>query len=128
MSRTVEDTPSERLYTFHIPIEDRAIPQGEFNLTIAAPVGGGANARLGAGSDSAGVYVLLNNFDQNLIISGAGAAVTAALCAIPAIGWVSCAAITAAIVVAATWLAVHGTCPVNLKAYIFIPERNGCVR
>lgn len=41
---------------------------------------------------------------------------------------VSCAAITAAIVVAATWLAVHGTCPGNLKAYIFIPERNSCVR
>lgn len=126
--RTVEDTPSEAVYTFHVPVADPSVPGGVFDLTIAAPKDGAITPQIGGGSDSIGVYILLNPFDQNLIISGGAYAVGAALCAIPAIGWVSCLAIQAAVTVAATWIGVHGTCPQNLKAYIFVPERNRCVR
>lgn len=125
--RTVEDTHSETVYTFHVPVDDPSVPGGVFDFTVAAQKDGVFTPQIGGGSDSIGAYILLNSFDQNLILSGASSVVTAALCAIPAIGWVSCAAITAAVTVAATWIGVHGLCPGQLKAYIFVPERNRCV-
>lgn len=125
--RTTEETFSETLYTFEIPVESATAPDGTFEFTVAVPKDDVVTPRLGGGSDSYGPYILLNEFDQNLLIGGGGAAITAGLCAIPAIGWISCAAITAAVVVAATWLSVNGTCPQNFKAYIGVPERNACV-
>lgn len=126
--RTSEETFSETRYTFEVPVDAVAVDGGLFEFTVAVPKDGLVTPYLGGGSDSYGPYVLLNNFDQNAIINGGAAAVTAGLCAIPGTGWISCAAITAAVVVAGTWLAVNGTCPQNLKAYIGVPERNACVR
>ena len=117
--RTVTEKATVTEYVFHIAVDSAAVPKGTFDLGIAVPKEGVIVPMIGAGSDGRGPYVLLNNFDQNVVLSGAGAAVTAALCAIPAIGWVSCAVITAAMVVVGVWLSQNGTCPQNLKIYLF---------
>lgn len=125
--RTVENTPSETVYTFHVPVDDPSVPGGVFDLTIAAPQDGVFTPQLSGGSDSVGFYVLLSPFEQNLVLGGGATALGAALCLIPGLGAVSCVAIQAAIVVAAAWIGTHGICPGHLKAYVFVPERNRCV-
>lgn len=125
--RTVESSPAGREYTFHVPVSDPAVPSGTFDLGIFVPAKQHVRPNLGGGWDNAGPYILLNNFDQQLIVGGGGAVITAALCAIPAIGTVSCIAIAAAVIAAGTWIANYGVCPRNLKSYVFGP-RFSCVR
>lgn len=126
--RSESTTPEGDIVTFHIAVDPSAVPGGVFDLTVLKPAPVLVTPMLGGGSDAGGVYILLNNFDQQLVLGGASAAVGIALCAIPAVGWVGCGAITAALVVAFTWLSNYATCPGNLKVYVFPgPRIYGCV-
>ncbi|TQO18880.1 hypothetical protein FB472_0408 [Rhodoglobus vestalii] len=126
--RTVNETIAATDYTFHIAVDDPAVPSGEFDFSVAVPKVGVITPSLGAGSDARGPYILLNNFDQQVLVGGGSAAITAALCAIPAIGWISCTVITAVIVVAAAWITTYGVFPQNMKSYLFQQyARHSCV-
>jgi hypothetical protein len=126
--RTVNETFAATEYTFHIAVDAPAVPSGEFDFGVVVPKVGVITPSLGAGSDARGPYILLNNFDQQVLFGGGGAAITAALCVIPAIGWVSCGVITAVIVVAAVWITTYGVCPQNMKSYLFQQyARHSCV-
>lgn len=46
-----------------------------------------------AGRESGGFWIELTPKEQDLIIAGSGAAVGAAICAIPAVGWAACSVI-----------------------------------
>lgn len=59
------------------------------------------------------VFVYLSRADQQALASGGTSALNVALCAIPAVGWVSCGAITAAVQGAAEYLKAHGLCQKN---------------
>ncbi|WP_206448324.1 hypothetical protein [Agrococcus sp. KRD186] len=124
--RTVESGITGQEYTFHVPVSDPLVPSGSFDLVVFVPSDELVQPTIGGGWDNGGPYILLNNFDQQLIVGGGGAALTAALCAIPGLGTVSCIAIIAAVVAAGTWIANYGTCPGNLKSYVFGP-RFSCV-
>lgn len=123
LPRTVTEVVGGTEYVFHLDIDEEVVPGGgTFDLAFVVDAEGDPDLiqpMLGAGSDSRGAYILLNNYDQNMLIGGYTTAIAVALCAIPAIGWVSCAVITAATVAAASWLAVNNTCPQNLKVYLF---------
>ena len=86
---------------------------------------------IGGGSDSRGMYVLLNQFDQGLVISGSGFALGAALCAIPAVGAVACLVVGAILTVAGAVLAANGgTCRNNRQLKIYVTNgirSGGCV-
>lgn len=127
LNRVVDESSASTKYTFEVPIDDPSVPGGIFSFTVVVPKKDAITPRLGGGVDTVGVYVLLNAFDQNMLIGGGGAAVTAALCAIPGLGWIGCGAITIAVIAAAAWVSTHGMCPKTLKAYVFVPERNRCV-
>lgn len=69
-------------------------------------------ARLGAGNDGL-LYIQLNRTDQQALVNGSAAALGVALCAIPAVGWVACAGIAAALGVATVYVNAHGLCPTS---------------
>lgn len=114
LQRTVTESAAETTYVFDVPVDGSST----FQLTVSVPKEGPLRPRLGGGTDDRGLYILLNNFDQNMVVGGGAAAVSAALCAIPAVGWVGCAAITVAVVAANVWISQNGLCPQNLKMYI----------
>lgn len=127
--RTAAETFRETRYVFHVPVPEW--PTGVFDMTITVPKEGMMETTvprkglmtplLGAGSDSGGPYYLLNNFDQNMLIGGGGAVLTAALCAIPGFGWVGCVIISAAVIAGGVWLSMNGVCTNGrqLKTYLF---------
>ena len=85
---------------------------------------------IGGGSDSRGLYVLLNQFDQGLVISGSGFALGAAICAIPAVGTAACVVVGAILTVATSILAANGTCKYNKRLKIYVTggvRSGGCV-
>jgi len=89
-------------------------------------------ARLGGGYDAGGHYVKFNQFDQNLLYNGAGFALGAAICAIPAVGQLACLAVQAIIAVGAAYLAtIKGTCKNNKQLKVSFSNnhaaRTGCV-
>lgn len=51
-----------------------------------------------------------NTVDQQALASGGAAVVTAAICAIPAVGWVACASIGVVVGVATTYVLANGIC------------------
>ena len=80
------------------------------------------NARLSAGSDSyGGVYVGFNAFDQNLIISGAAAGLTAGICVL---GPVVCAVATVAITIATVAVTTSGGVRCGTKSLRVYPVTN----
>jgi hypothetical protein len=125
--RTVEGEGEAALTTFHLA--------DGFSLTFgvgSAPAASDAiTPYIGGGSDRRGMYVLLNQFDQNLVISGSGFALGAAICAIPAVGTVACVVIGAILTVATTVLASNGgTCKNNRQLKIYVTNgirSGGCV-
>lgn len=78
--------------------------------------------RLSAGSDSyGGVYVGFNSFDQNLIISGAAAGMTAGICVLgPAV----CAVATVAITIATVAVSTSGGVQCGTKSLRVYPVSN----
>lgn len=112
--RTKTETATQISYVFEVPA---AVHGGVFRLPVSVPKERVIQPRLGFGTDGNGLYILLNSFDQNMIVGGAAAAVSAGLCAIPGLGWLSCAVLTAAVVAANVWISQNGLCPQNLKTY-----------
>ena len=85
---------------------------------------------IGGGVDGGGMYVLLNQFDQNLVISGSGFALGAAICAVPAVGQVACIVVGAILAVATTVLAANGTSSNNRQFKVYVTKgvrSGGCV-
>lgn len=68
---------------------------------------------IGGGFQSGGVYITFNNTDQRAIATGAGIFLGAAICAIPAVGWVACGFTAAIIGTATVYLNTRGICPNN---------------
>ena len=52
----------------------------------------------------------LNTVDQQALASGGAAAIGAALCAIPGVGWAACTAIGIVVGVATTYIVQNGIC------------------
>lgn len=78
--------------------------------------------RLSAGSDSyGGVYVGFNAFDQNLILSGAAAGLTAGICVL---GPVVCAVATVAITIATIAVSTSGGVRCGTKSLRVYPVSN----
>lgn len=108
--------------------------QGQhFELTVSDPIFRTATfavtPMLGGGSNSHGVYISFNQYDQSVLIGGSYGLINAALCAIPAIGWVGCAAITAALVFVASYVSTHGACSGNKVMRVYINTfRVTCVK
>lgn len=130
MPRTEQPLNDGTRYTFHVPINDHSAEVEQFDFTVEVTEGQGneeITPLVGAGSDTIGAYLTLSVFEQNLILGGGGAALTAAACAIPGVGWISCGVITAALVAAGAYISTYGVCSGTLKAYIFVPERNRCL-
>lgn len=86
-----------------------------------------ANPALGGGTESGGVYITLNATDQEALLNGSSVLVTAALCAIPAVGWISCGVIGAAVAIAWTYLNAHGICS-NKRTLRIGADWNGNIR
>lgn len=97
----------------------------------AKDAGNAIQPRIGGGFDGGGMYVLLNQFDQNLVIGGSGFVLGAAICAIPAVGQVACLVVGGILTIATTALAVNGgTCSNNRQFKIYVTNglrAAGCV-
>lgn len=96
-----------------------------------APSDAEANPALSGGTWSGGFYVKFNNTDQKAIISGATLLLGAAICAIPAVGWVACTAVGLILVIANTYLTERGICTNNRQLRIDMnwagdPQRQYC--
>jgi len=109
--------------------EEIAAPDGSRTVVIEGSDGiqlelyqAGAHQRLSAGSDSyGGVYVGFNAFDQNLIISGAAAGLTAGICLLgPAV----CAVGTVAITIATVAVTTNGGVRCGTKSLRVYPFSN----
>lgn len=84
----------------------------------------GARSRLGAGSDGYGLYVSFNATDQSAIISGAGWALGAGVCAISAGTF---CVVAGAVIAAATWAVTTNGIRCgskSLRVYPFNGSRN----
>jgi len=91
----------------------------DFGMTFVEPAPGAISPQLAGGWDGGGAYILFNQFDQDVIISGAGLALGAAICAIPGVGWAACTVVGVIIGAGALYLSYNGKCSNNrqLKAY-----------
>lgn len=83
--------------------------------------------RIGGGADGGGVYILFNQFDQDLIIAGTGFALGAAICAIPAVGTAACVVVGAILTVASVWMSYNGKCKNNKELKVYVNRVAGCV-
>ena len=114
LKRSVVTTALDTRTTFDLP-------EG-FAMTVVEPkrASGGIQPRIGGGTDSRGVYVLFNQWDQDMLYMGSGALLGAALCAIPGVGWFACLGVSLLIGAATTAVANKGKCTNNrqLKMYV----------
>lgn len=99
--------------TFHLP-------QG-VSLTLARPEANSPKenaSRLGAGKTRYGYWFSFNQFDQNalsnVLVAGA---LTAGICAIPAVGQVACALAGVVVGLAVTYIHRTGVCSRNRTLY-----------
>lgn len=111
LPRTTTVVPGAVVDTFEL--------RGGTSISVSQPVEG-KGARLGGGV-SPSVYITLNRADQTALRNGAAAAVGAALCAIPAVGWMVCAGIMGTLAIAMTYIGKHGLCATSkpqLKIFV----------
>ena len=96
--------------------------RAESGATLELPdPGADPHSRLSAGNDSYGFWIGFNSFDQGLIISGAGAGLTAGLCVLgPAV----CAVATVAIVIATQAVTSNGGIQCGNKVMRVYPSGN----
>lgn len=107
-------------FTFY----EYVVPEGSLTLPSAADVRTAIEAADAAESASSGVIaprlevrfsgikmaVGFNTVDQQALAAGGGAAIAAALCLLPGVGWAACAVIGVVVGVATTYLAANGIC------------------
>lgn len=65
---------------------------------------------ISGGKDKYGYYVVLSAFEQDLVINGWGWMLSAAICAIPAVGPVLCTVVTAVFLVITTYASQRKIC------------------
>lgn len=119
LPRTVTKEDGVTRYSFELTPEGEGVPAGYvMDYAVEVHDDGAIVPMLAGGSNQHGPYLDLNQFDQDLVISGGAAAIGLAACAIPAVGWVSCAAITAALTIAAVALAHNGKCKGEFRIYL----------
>lgn len=91
----------------------------------------GNTPNISGGRDSRGLYVVLSPFEQDLILSGSGFVLTAAICAIPGVGWALCTAVGAVITVYSVWAGTQKRCQgayPYAKVYPLNSTWNTCTR
>lgn len=114
LGRSVVTTAVDTRTTFDLP-------EG-FTMTVveSKKASGGIQPRIGGGTDSGGVYVLFNQWEQDMLYMGSGALLGAALCAIPGVGWFACLGVSLIVGAATTAVANKGKCTNNrqLKMYV----------
>ncbi|MBT2483556.1 MULTISPECIES: hypothetical protein [unclassified Microbacterium] len=106
-------------YTFY----QYVVPEGSLTLPSAADVRAAIEADSAAEVPSdvitpflevrfSGIKMAVgfNTVDQQALAAGGGAAVAAALCLIPAVGWAACTVIGIVVGVATTYLVANGIC------------------
>ncbi|MFF1879471.1 hypothetical protein [Leifsonia sp. NPDC058230] len=91
------------------------------NESVIAP-------RLGGGFEPNGqFYVSFNQFDQDMLISGAGFGLGAAICAIPGVGWVACTVVGAIITVGVVAVSTNAKCKNNKQLIVHVnPSWSTC--
>lgn len=122
-------------------VRDEHETSGGISTTIALPDGmtfdivserGTSTERLSGGYDSGGSFVKFNQYDQNLLLNGAGLALGTAICLIPAVGQLACIAVQSIIAAASAAVsAMKGTCKNNKQLKVYFSnnhaKKNGCV-
>ncbi|WP_413320507.1 hypothetical protein AA0Z99_06295 [Agrococcus sp. 1P02AA] len=119
--RSTEVTATSVDYVFEVPTE-----VGLFELPISVPIQASPAARKGIVQTNLsfgrhnfyGAYVDLNRWDQGMIVSGGAAAVNAALCAVPAVGAISCGVIFTLLLIASNTITTSGMCPRVYRMYL----------
>lgn len=109
--RTEETVDGVREVTFQID---------GFEMTLADVSKAEFSPHLGGGIDAGGPYVTFNQVDQTALLTGGAAALTAAICLIPAVGQVACAVAGVIVAVATVYANEYGRCPNegDLKIYV----------
>lgn len=70
------------------------------------------------------VCIYLNRTDQGALAAGAAAFLAVAICVIPAVGWIGCAAVAAALAIAQHYIATNGFCRRTLQIGLLPPGRD----
>ena len=134
-------TVEQYMEIFNAAVADGAVARGDgtiayalqngSELVMAAPptkTKGGSPQDLGAGWDGwRGPYISFNRVDQSALLAGGVAALSVAVCAIPGVGWASCAALVGIVTIAAYYVNEYGRCSTskpNLRVYL--SGRRGC--
>jgi hypothetical protein len=118
LPRTVTVSGGTRTYTYTLPSGSALVLSEPSKKADLAPM-------LGVGGCGwFNVCIYLNRVDQGALATGGAILLTAAICAIPAVGWLSCAAIAAAIAVGAYYIAAYGFCPRYLQIGLIPPGSN----
>jgi hypothetical protein len=103
-------------------VENPEAPRMVFETSEPAPTPPGQvqpRLRVGAGY---GVYVYLNRLDQNALIYGGAAGISAAACA--GLGTIGCGTVSAAMAAGAVYLADNGFCDNELEINFLRPTLN----
>lgn len=97
-------------------------------LSMTVTEAGSATSRLGGGFEADGqLFVSFNQFDQDMLISGAGFGLGAAICAIPGVGWIACTVVGAIITVGVVALSYNAKCPGNKQLIVHVnPSWSTC--
>jgi hypothetical protein len=118
LPRTVTVSGGTRTFTYTLPTGSALVLSEPSEKTSVTPM-------LGVGGCGwFNVCIYLNRVDQGALATGGAILLTAALCAIPAVGWIGCAAIGAAIAVGAYYIAAYGFCSRNLQIGLIPPGSN----
>jgi len=111
-----------------VTIQTRFQFNEDFGMTFVKPDPDVVTTQLSGGADSGGLYLKFNQFDQDAILSGAGLALGAAICLIPAVGVVACTVVGAIIAAGVLWMSYNGKCKNNKQLKVYVPNRvAGCV-
>jgi hypothetical protein len=103
-------------------LEVYEVPDGT-TFTFARPAAGDpavSGSLIGGGYGGQGLYISLNSTDQAAIAAGAGYAVGAAICAVPAVGQAACVAVGAVIAAATVYISENGVCGSGRELRIYL--------
>lgn len=98
------------------------LPSG-LEYTVSKPQ---VSVMMNGGKNNYGVWIEFTPTEQRMIQAGAGAALAAGICAIPAVGVALCIVSSAVIAAAVVYISENGVCEPRLLIYPFGPERNRC--
>lgn len=118
VAREVSSVNGVRTVTFHLVEGFDLTMVDPDSVEASRPSDGGIRPQLSAGFTRAGYYVGFNQFDQNTLSNALLAAgITAAICAIPAVGAAACAIAGVAVSVAVAYINRNGVCSNNRTLY-----------